>query len=81
MHLLAEALEEEEYFETSLGNAIISLRNSDWDREFKSHGRSGYDFEFPINAEFVIVFKRVTDRNAQGEPQKVFFYLKTIERV
>ncbi|HEV2991561.1 MAG TPA: hypothetical protein VG759_24210 [Candidatus Angelobacter sp.] len=70
----------DEGFESDLANALKTIQKSDFDTEFNPHGKSGHDFSFPINAEFLLVFRRETDRDAQGKPLLVHLYLKTIER-
>jgi hypothetical protein len=81
LDVLLEALDDNEEFEADLANALKSLEKSSWDAPFKRHGLSGHDFACPINNEFLLVFRRETDRDAHGRPLLIHFYLKTIERV
>ena len=83
LDVLFEALEssnEDEEFELDLAEALKALHSSDWNREFDPHGITGHDFSFPISKEFVIIFRRVTDRDGHGHPLLVHFYLKMIAR-
>jgi hypothetical protein len=80
LDVLLDALGDDDTFERNLGRALTGLQQSDYNRQFDRHGHSGYDFSFPIDEEFVLVFRRDTDRTGQGQPIRVHFYLKTIER-
>ena len=79
--MLLDALDDPAQFKLDLGHAVKTLAQAQYHDEFKPHGRSGNDFSHPINDELQIVFKRETERNAQGTPLLVHFYLKTIERI
>lgn len=68
-------------FPDELANALKNINEWGWDYPFASHGNSGHDFSFRINKEFLIVFRRNTDRTAKKTPLMVHFYLKTIERL
>jgi hypothetical protein len=71
----------DENFKADLANALKNLEQSPWDKPFQQHGSSGHDFSCQINKEFLLVFKRETDRDSAGHPLLVHFYLKTIERL
>ena len=69
-------------FETDVANALIALESCEWDKDrtnppLKPHGRSGRDFSYPINTEFVLIVRRDTDR-VEHKPRVVHLYLKTI---
>lgn len=76
-----EGPDDDEDFHTDLVNALVTLKQSDWDEAFKPHGHSGHDFSYPINDKLVLVFRIETDRDGQGRPLLVHRYLKTIEIV
>jgi hypothetical protein len=80
LDVLLDALGDDETFNDDLAKALKSLHESGWDRSFESHGNSGSDFSYPINSEFVLIFRRTTDRYDEGKPKLIHFYLKTIER-
>lgn len=68
------------HFKRDLANAVQFLESTpDW--PFQSHGYFGHDFSYPINEEFLLVFRMDTDRDAHGKPLLRHFYLKTIERI
>jgi hypothetical protein len=79
--VLLEALEKDEEFESDLAKALTTLQQSEFDKPFQRHGNFGSDFSLPINREFVLIFRRETDRDGQQHPIRVHFYLKTIERL
>ena len=83
LDILLDALDDDvSGFEDNLADALKALEAYDWDKNnppLKPHGVSGEDFSFPINAEFVLVVRRETDR-VEHKPTVVHLYLKTIER-
>ena len=81
LDVLLEAFEEDDEFESDLANAVTTLQQSEFDRPFQRHCNFGSDFSYPINREFVLIFRRETDRDGQLHPIRVHFYLKTIERL
>jgi len=80
LDILLQALDEPEQFKRDLGSALKIIAESNWDRPYESRGHFGHDFSFPINDEFLLIFRIMTDRTAEGKPLKIRFELKTIER-
>ena len=87
LDILEDALgaREVDQFYSDLTRALKALKNNDWDKnevteKIKSHGSSGRDFSYPINHEFLLVFRRDTDR-VEDKPVRIHLFLKTVERI
>jgi hypothetical protein len=82
LDVLLEALDDNERFGADLAKTLKTLEAYNWDDNpsLKPHGKSGLEFSFPINDEFLLIFRRETDRNSEGKPSLAHFYLMTIER-
>jgi hypothetical protein len=79
--ILEEALDNHDSFDQDLASAIKALAESGSDQSFQPHGYTGHDFSIPINHEFLLVFRRVTDRDANGKALLIHFYLEAIELI
>jgi hypothetical protein len=87
LDILEDALgaRERDRFYNDLTHALNALKTDDWDQnevaaKIAPHGSSGRDFSYPINNEFLLVFRRDTDR-VEDKPVRIHLFLKTVERI